>query len=201
MLKTVSFIQQLFSWRHYQNEWKLPHDENKGGSVLILSYLTCLVWYNYCLSLFDRKSYLSSESWTELKISRVAILWQIMLKYYCFCSENQDKTVKVTFYEAIIQFFCLNCKFQKLLSIFYLCIKWLWKGTGTHIEFQQIERMLVVRQTQGWMLKKKFKHPTLTTCWITFRQRRSVQFSRSGVSDSATPWIAARQASLSITNF
>ena len=28
----------------------------------------------------------------------------------------------------------------------------------------------------------------------------SVQFSRSGVSDSATPWIAARQASLSITS-
>ena len=29
----------------------------------------------------------------------------------------------------------------------------------------------------------------------------SVQFSRSVVSDSATPWIAARQASLSITNY
>ena len=29
----------------------------------------------------------------------------------------------------------------------------------------------------------------------------SVQFSRSVVPDSATPWIAARQASLSITNF
>ena len=28
----------------------------------------------------------------------------------------------------------------------------------------------------------------------------TVQFSRSAVSDSATPWIAARQASLSITN-
>ena len=31
-------------------------------------------------------------------------------------------------------------------------------------------------------------------------QFSSVQFSRSVVSDSATPWIAARQASLSITN-
>ena len=31
-------------------------------------------------------------------------------------------------------------------------------------------------------------------------QLSSVQFSRSVVSDSATPWIAARQASLSITN-
>ena len=29
----------------------------------------------------------------------------------------------------------------------------------------------------------------------------SVQFSRSVMSDSATPWTAARQASLSITNF
>ena len=33
--------------------------------------------------------------------------------------------------------------------------------------------------------------------WLYFS---SVQFSRSIVSDSATPWIAARQASLSITN-
>ena len=33
--------------------------------------------------------------------------------------------------------------------------------------------------------------------WLSFS---SVQFSRSVVSDSATPWIAARQASLSITN-
>ena len=39
--------------------------------------------------------------------------------------------------------------------------------------------------------------------WKTWRQRTlldSVQFSHSVVSDSATPWIAARQASLSITN-
>ena len=39
--------------------------------------------------------------------------------------------------------------------------------------------------------------------WITRRilyQFSSVQFSRSVVSNSATPWIAARQASLSITN-
>lgn len=60
---------------------------------------------------------------------------------------------------------------SKTAEYFYLCIKWLWKGTGTHIEFQQIERMLVVRKTQGWMLKKKLEHPTLTTCGITFRQR------------------------------
>ena len=35
-------------------------------------------------------------------------------------------------------------------------------------------------------------------CWLYTES--SVQFSRSVVSDSATPWIAARQASLSITN-
>ena len=34
----------------------------------------------------------------------------------------------------------------------------------------------------------------------TLRPYMVVQFSRSVVSDSATPWIAARQASLSITN-
>ena len=36
--------------------------------------------------------------------------------------------------------------------------------------------------------------------WLTFFKLSSVQFSRSVVSNSATPWIAACQASLSITN-
>ena len=39
--------------------------------------------------------------------------------------------------------------------------------------------------------------PRLLSCHVPFS---SVQFSHSVVSDSATPWIAARQASLSITN-
>ena len=37
------------------------------------------------------------------------------------------------------------------------------------------------------------------SCWAN-TEPASVQFSHSVVSDSATPWIAARQASLSITN-
>ena len=37
--------------------------------------------------------------------------------------------------------------------------------------------------------------------WINLQKvTTSVQFSRSVVSDSATPWTAAHQASLSITN-
>ena len=36
--------------------------------------------------------------------------------------------------------------------------------------------------------------------WCSFPCYCSVQFSRSVISDSATPWIAAHQASLSITN-
>ena len=36
--------------------------------------------------------------------------------------------------------------------------------------------------------------------FLPIQNHISVQFSRSVVSDSATPWIAARQASLSITN-
>ena len=35
---------------------------------------------------------------------------------------------------------------------------------------------------------------------LIFSVTKSVQFSRSVVSNSATPWTAARQASLSITN-
>ena len=38
------------------------------------------------------------------------------------------------------------------------------------------------------------------TCWLVKCRFSSVQFSYSVVSDSATPWTAARQASLSITN-
>ena len=37
-------------------------------------------------------------------------------------------------------------------------------------------------------------------CKGNYKASRTVQFSCSVVSDSATPWIAARQASLSITN-
>ena len=40
----------------------------------------------------------------------------------------------------------------------------------------------------------------LFICLQEDQTRVSVQFSRSVMSDSATPWIAARQASLSITN-
>ena len=43
--------------------------------------------------------------------------------------------------------------------------------------------------------------PSYLTWWMTLLSKfSSVQFSRSVVSDSATPWIAAGQASLSITN-
>ena len=64
--------------------------------------------------------------------------------------------------------------------------------------------------------KKRKRNFTLFSLWILsllsigaksisleshlFFALSSVQFSRSVVSDSATPWIAARQASLSITN-
>ena len=43
----------------------------------------------------------------------------------------------------------------------------------------------------------KIKERQVVSHWWRFS---SVQFSRSVVSDSVTPWIAARQASLSITN-
>ena len=42
--------------------------------------------------------------------------------------------------------------------------------------------------------------PVLAGRFFTTEPPSSVQFSHSVVSDSATPWIAARQASLSITN-
>ena len=38
------------------------------------------------------------------------------------------------------------------------------------------------------------------SAFYVLKQIDIVQFSSSGVSDSATPWTAARQASLSITN-
>ena len=44
-----------------------------------------------------------------------------------------------------------------------------------------------------------FKHFLCISHWVRI-MFSSVQFSRSVVSDSATPWVAARQTSLSITN-
>ena len=41
----------------------------------------------------------------------------------------------------------------------------------------------------------------MNNVYTAFRTFRSVQFSRSVVSDSVTPWTTARQASVSITNF
>ena len=48
--------------------------------------------------------------------------------------------------------------------------------------------------------KVKIVMSGLITSWQIDGGGCSVQFSRSVVSDSATPWTAARQASLSITN-
>ena len=44
------------------------------------------------------------------------------------------------------------------------------------------------------------RHGQLPSCCSSTLSVQSVQFSCSVVSDSATPWISARQASLSITN-
>ena len=47
---------------------------------------------------------------------------------------------------------------------------------------------------------QKWRNKIVLYVILTFKCFSSVQFSHSVVSDSATPWIAARQASLSITN-
>ena len=50
------------------------------------------------------------------------------------------------------------------------------------------------------MGSQRVGHDWVTSHSLHIRLISSVQFSRSVVSDSATPWTAARQASLSITN-
>ena len=52
-----------------------------------------------------------------------------------------------------------------------------------------------VSQIMMWESKKTWEHTAHSGQWD------SVQFKHSVVSNSATPWTAARQASLSITNF
>ena len=56
-------------------------------------------------------------------------------------------------------------------------------------------------------IARTWKHPRcplankwIQKSWYIYTMECSVQFSCSVVSDSSTPWIAARQASLSITN-
>ena len=55
----------------------------------------------------------------------------------------------------------------------------------------------VLRQFTPLIWEMNFTSLPLTSSWTAFS---SVQFSRSVVSNSASPWITARQASLSITN-
>ena len=55
--------------------------------------------------------------------------------------------------------------------------------------------------TYAWLpFPNCFLQHSRATCQSSSFKDVSVQFSRSAVSDSATPWIAARQASLTITN-
>ena len=52
-----------------------------------------------------------------------------------------------------------------------------------------------------WLVGRRRKNIISYLFWLLIRLKKlSVQFSRSVMSDSATPWTAARQASLSITN-
>ena len=84
----------------------------------------------------------------------------------------------------------------------------LWEGKKesvllllSHLKLQKLESPHVVSAELRWK-----RH---SICTVRYFERDyihitfiavSVQFSRSVVSDSATPWIAARQASLSITS-
>ena len=56
----------------------------------------------------------------------------------------------------------------------------------------------MIQRTLAWPLRKEVRKSTTNN--HNSSNFSSVQFSRSVVSDSATPWIAACQASLSITN-
>ena len=66
--------------------------------------------------------------------------------------------------------------------------------TGYFLNFRHFE-IIISNSTQ--------KHMKLVSCKLSnlVQNSSSVQFSSSVVSDSVTPWIAAHQASMSITNF
>ena len=74
-----------------------------------------------------------------------------------------------------------------------------WWSASTQQEFN------VCLWLKGKNEKQKMPYQLLTPVhfqmpWSKFNMLSSVQFSHSVVSDSATPWVAAHQASLSITN-
>ena len=66
-----------------------------------------------------------------------------------------------------------------------------------HLGFELVPKQREQPRPMSWSLEAQ-KPIYKIIMWA--QNVQSVQFSRSVVSDSATPWIAARQASLSITN-
>ena len=72
-----------------------------------------------------------------------------------------------------------------------LLVKELNRSKSATLKMQQEHMAVSIIELRGR------NHPT----WPCGLQPGSVQFSASVVSDSATPWTAARQASLSITNW
>jgi len=88
-----------------------------------------------------------------------------------------------------------------------MCVRGLGAGSWDRTKISILFHNLMCVQT--WSVFKFLKHVFLTytikKCTSVLTnihdiQFSLVQFSRSVMSDSATPWIAARQASLSITN-
>ena len=93
-------------------------------------------------------------------------------------------------------FTCLVFHVNNLVSFFFLLFVLILKSCNYHEYFVTMGLYFFPRTILSGSL-----YPValiLSVCSLDLFS--SVQFSRSVVSDSATPWIAARQASLSITN-
>ena len=76
----------------------------------------------------------------------------------------------------------------------------LWRGIGSNLRKLEIYKPYDPGADSYMYIQEKISHMFTSRYDQGYSLHPSVQFSCSVVSDSATPWIAARQASLSITN-
>ena len=128
----------------------------------------------------------------ELVILILSFSWRGSREDIESCSEIFPIPFIIVYFYPMTRFFkccCLNLKTGGFFFFFWLE---LWGHKFT---------LLFCKTEQHQVISRNLLIPRVKTVHVTLTLARvsSVQFSCSVMSDSATPWIAARQATLSIT--
>ena len=145
--------------------------------------------------------------------SRHGVNWHQRSKNLSYHVEPHRRVlIKEVLYTEVKRQYCICVCIQWLIRI-WLCdpIDYCLLGSSVHEIFQVriLEHIAISYsrgsfpprdKTQDILYLLHWWMGSLSLCYLEAHQFSSVQFSRSVVSDSATPWTVAHQASLSITN-